>query len=136
MSPAREVLDTNILVYAFSTDQRSMAAERLLGQGGAVCLQSLNEFANVARRKLAMSWAEVQEAIASIRILCPTILPMDIQTHDGALDVAGRYNLSFFDALIVSAALRAGCETLWSEDMQDGLLIEGRLRISNPFVEV
>jgi predicted nucleic acid-binding protein len=49
------------------------------------------------------------------------------------LRVAERYSYSMFDALIVASALEAGSDTLWSEDMQHGMLIDGRLRIANPF---
>ena len=47
--------------------------------------------------------------------------------------LAERYRLSIYDAMIAAAALHADCDTLWSEDMQDGMTIEGRLRIANPF---
>ena len=133
MSAADEMLDTNVLVYAFSTDPRSVAAERLLAKGCAVGLQGLNEFANVARRKLGMNWGEIGEAVAVIRALCPRLLPLDADTHGDALIHAERHGLSFYDALMVAAALRADCRVLWSEDMQNGRLIDGRLRIVNPF---
>ncbi len=130
---AREFIDTNIVVYAFTDDPRSERALALLGKGCMISVQVLNEFANVARRKLGMSWAEVDDASASIRTLCPTILPLDIDTHLLAMDIAKRHKLSVFDALVIAAALQGGCETLWSEDMHHGLMIEDRLRISNPF---
>jgi predicted nucleic acid-binding protein len=132
-SSAREFVDTNIVVYAFTVDLRAEKALALLGKGCMISVQVLNEFANVARRKLGMSWAEVDDASASIRTLCPTILPLDIDTHLLAMDIAKRHKLSDFDALVIAAALQGGCETLWSEDMHHGLMIEDRLRISNPF---
>lgn len=131
--PAKEFLDTNILIYAFSTDLRAVVAERLLSRGCVTSVQALNEFANVARRKLAMSWAEVNEALGVIRTLCPTILPMDIDTHADALVLAERDGLAVFDSLMLAAALRADCGTFWSEDLQHGREIDGRLRIVNPF---
>ncbi len=66
-----EFLDTNVLVYAFSTDPRTKAAEQLLAKGCLVSLQGLNEFTNVARRKLGMEWNEIRDALGSIRVLCP-----------------------------------------------------------------
>lgn len=128
-----EFLDTNVLIYAFSTDHRSKRAEELLARRCAVSIQGLNEFANVARRKLEMSWGDIGEAIESIRLLCPSILPLDVETHGTALQLAARYRLSFYDALMIAAALKGGCETLWSEDMHDGLVIEDRMQIINPF---
>lgn len=128
-----EFLDTNVLVYSFGADPRAAKAEQLLNRGCAISLQGLNEFANVARRKLGMSWAEVNDALASIRVLCPVILPLDLDTHAAGIGLGERYRLSVFDGLMVAAALRGGCTTLWSEDMQDGLVVDNRLRIVNPF---
>ncbi len=132
-SDPSEFLDTNILVYAFSTDPRSAIAERLLAKGCTISLLGLNEFANVAHRKLAMTWGEIRMALAAVRLLCPKVLPVDLEAHDHALDLAERHRLGFFDALMVSSALRGGCETFWSEDMHDGLVIDGQIRIANPF---
>jgi predicted nucleic acid-binding protein len=128
-----ELLDTNVLIYAFTTDQRAGAAQALLERGCLVSVQGLNEFTNVARRRLGMSWRELGEALAAISTLCRAVLPLDLGTHEEALRIAERYGHSIFDALMVAAALRAGCGTLWSEDMQDGMVIEGRLRIVDPF---
>jgi predicted nucleic acid-binding protein len=61
--------------------------------------------------------------------------PLGLDTHDEGLRIAARYQLSIYDGLIVGAALLADCKTLWSEDMQDGLRIDGRLTIRNPFRE-
>ena len=128
-----EFLDSNILVYAFTADRRAAVAQGLLEGGGIISVQGLNEFASVARRKLAMTWHEVRESLAAIRTLCRTILPLDIETHEDGLRIAEYYGYSMFDALIIASALRADCSILWSEDMQDGIVIEGRLRIADPF---
>jgi predicted nucleic acid-binding protein len=126
-------VDSNVLVYAFTDDSRAAAAQALLERGCIMSVQCLNEFTNVARRKLGMTWVELREALAAIRILCRTILPVDVATHEDALRIAERYGYTIFDALIVAAALQAESDTLWSEDMQDGIVIDGRLRIANPF---
>jgi predicted nucleic acid-binding protein len=128
-------LDTNVLVYAFTTDRRAEVAKELLGRGCVTSVQGLNEFANVARRKLGMSWAELRDALTVIRTLCHAILPQDLAIHEQAIDIAERYGLSMFDSLMVASALRGGCEILYSEDMQDGMAIDGRLRIVDPFRE-
>lgn len=130
-----EFLDSNVLVYAFTTDRRAAAAQTLLRHGCIISVQGLNEFANVARRKLRLPWPEIREALMAIRILCPIILPIDMDTHSAALDLAERHEFSMFDALIVAAAAQAGADTLWSEDLQDGMVIQGKLRIANPFRE-
>jgi predicted nucleic acid-binding protein len=129
----RAFLDTNILVYAFVEDPRAVVAEALLAQKCDTSVQALNEFATVARRKLRMDWQEVEEALALLQTVCGTIHPIELKTHADALRLAQRYGFSIYDALIVAAALRAGCDTLYSEDMQDGLAVDGRLTIRNPF---
>lgn len=130
-----EFLDSNVLVYAFTTDVRASRAQQLLERGCLINVQILNEFANVARRKLRMSWMELMEALEDIRTLCPTIASVTIDTHSAGLKRAQRYGLSVFDGLVVAAALEAGCATLWSEDMHHGLVIDERLKILNPFIE-
>ena len=130
-----EFLDTNVLVYAFSTDARAAKAQQLLDRGCLINVQILNEFANVARRKLKMRWTELAEALDAIRTLCPMIPPVMLDTHSAGLERAQCYGLSVFDGLVVAAALESECETLWSEDMQHGLVIDSKLRILNPFLE-
>lgn len=67
-----------------------------------------------------------------MRAVC-AIVPLALETHDLGLQIAERYGFSIYDALIVAAALRAGCRTLYSEDLQDGQTIDGRLVVRNPF---
>jgi len=129
-----DFLDSNVLVYAFTTDPRAEAARALLERGCTLSVQCLNEFANVARRKLRMSWDELRDALAAIRTLCPRILSVDVETHERALRIAEHHGFGLFDALIVASALQAGSKTLWSEDMQHGVVIDRRVRIANPFL--
>ena len=77
----REFIDSNVLVYAFTTDPRAAKAQELLERGCIVGVQGLNEFTNVARRRLGLTWGEVREALAVIRTLSRTILPVDIDIH-------------------------------------------------------
>ena len=127
-------LDTNVLIYAaLQPDPRSDRARALLAQGGAVSVQVLNEFANVARRKLRKPWPEVAQALTAVRALCPPPLPVTLATHEAALGIAARFCYRIYDSLIIASALEAACATLYSEDMQDGQVIEGRLTIRNPF---
>lgn len=130
-----EFLDSNILVYAFTTDRRAAAARALLGKGCVISVQGLNEFANVARRKLGMTWAELGDALAAIRMVTAAVHSLTLDTHLDALRIAERYGYALFDALIIASALGAGCSVLWSEDMQHGTVIDGRLRIENPFID-
>jgi len=132
--PAKVFFDTNILIYAVADrDSRTTHAEKLLLGGGVISVQILNEFASVAQRKLRMSWPEVKEALHAIRTLCPTIIPITLAVHDLALSIVDRYSFSIYDALVAAAALKARCSVLYSEDMQDGQVVEGKLTIRNPF---
>jgi predicted nucleic acid-binding protein len=132
--PAKHFLDTNVLIYAAAkNDPRASQADGLLASGGVVSIQSLNEFVSVARRKLGMSWREVNELLDLICILCPNPVPMSLDTHRTGLAIAEKYGYSIFDALIASAALESGCKTLYSEDLQDGQAINRQLTIRNPF---
>lgn len=126
-------LDTNVLVYAFSSDPRSRQALALLKGGNTIGVQNLNEFTNVAAGKLKKDWSWIHEALERIRFLCETIVPLDMSLHDHGVAISERYKLHIYDALIVAAALKQRCEVLWSEDMHDGLIIEGLLTIRNPF---
>lgn len=129
-------LDSNILIYAaLQPDRRSEAARALLATGGVISVQVLNEFANVARRKLRRSWPEITNALSDIQALFPTPVPLTIATHKAAVALAERFGFAFYDAVIVASALEAGCTTLMSEDMQDGLVVEARLTVRNPFLQ-
>jgi predicted nucleic acid-binding protein len=128
--------DTNILVYVVGQkDERTDTAEALLAGGGIISVQVLNELANVSRKKLRMSWEEIDEALAAVRVVCPSPLPLRIDTHDAGRRIAAKYGYSMFDGLIAASALEAECDTLYSEDLQDGQVIEGRLTIRNPFLQ-
>jgi len=132
--PGRAFFDTNVLVYVLAkNDPRSRRAEELLAAGGILSVQILNEFVSVARRKLLMSWGEVSEALGAIRTLCPSPLPLTIETHEAALKIAAKHGYGIYDALVVATALEAGCETLYSEDLRDGQTIDGQVTIRNPF---
>lgn len=127
-------LDSNILIYTLAAhDPREPVAAALLARGGVISVQVLKEFVAVARRKLRLSWPEVTDALAAIRTCCPAPRPLTLATHEAALGLAERHGFPVHDALIVAAALEAGCGTLFSEDMQDGQVVEGRLTIRNPF---
>ena len=127
-------LDTNILIYGIvQRDARALRAQSLLRRGGTISIQVLNEFTNVAHRKLRRSWSEISEAINALLVLFPDPKPMTQATHKAALAIAERYGFAFYDALIMASAIEAGCSTLLSEDMQHGQVIDDRLTIQNPF---
>jgi predicted nucleic acid-binding protein len=132
MPGAKTFFDTNVLLYLLSADAaKADRVEELLAGGGIVSVQVLNEFAAVASRKLGMAWSEIRDALSAIRAICE-VESISVEIHDRALEIAERYRFSIYDATIIATALKAGCNTLYSEDLQDGQHIE-QLTILNPF---
>jgi predicted nucleic acid-binding protein len=126
--------DSNILIYAYSTDRRRQHAIEALAQGGWISAQVLNEFTNVLRVKQKQEWSAIELAVASVRRQFPDVRPLTAETHAAALALARDHGFAFYDALIVAAAIEAGCDTLYSEDLQHGRSIGG-LAIVNPFLQ-
>jgi predicted nucleic acid-binding protein len=125
--------DTNVLVYLASGDAaKADRAEATIAAGGAISVQVLNELANVARRKMRMSWTDTHAFLDMLRSLL-TVHPLTLETHETGLALAERYGLSTYDAMIAASAILAGCDTLWSENMQHGIALKEGLRIVNPF---
>jgi predicted nucleic acid-binding protein len=79
-----------------------------------------------------MAFPDIRETLDTVREIC-TVVPLTVETHVLGLQIAERHGLAIYDALIVGAALLAGCTVLWSEDMQHGLVVDQRLVIRNPF---
>ena len=127
-----EFFDTNVVLYLLDDGPKADVAERLLGRGGIVSVQVLNEALVNCRRKAGMSWGETVEFLDAVQRLC-TVTGLTIETHTLGRALAERYRLSVYDAMIVAAALLAGASVLWTEDMQDGLVVEGMLTLRNPF---
>ena len=133
MSVASPFIDTNVLLYLLSDDgKKADRAEETLVDGGIISVQVLNEFASVATRKVKMTIEEIREVLTAIRAACK-IVPLTEASHDKGLEIADRYGLSIYDAMIVASALIAECKILLSEDMQDGQVFEKCLKIKNPF---
>jgi len=133
MSDGDRFIDTNVLLYLFSGDEaKADRAERELAAGGVVSIQVLNEFASIALRKLRFSFLEIREVLATIQAVC-RVEPMTATTHALGLQVAERYGISVYDAMIVASALLAECKILLSEDLQDRQVFEGKVEVRNPF---
>jgi predicted nucleic acid-binding protein len=126
-------LDSNVVLYLLSGDAvKADRAEALLARKPFISVQVLNEVTHVCLRKLKMSWGELLPLLEALQTLC-RIAPVSVQVHELARQLAQRYSLAFYDACIVAAASIQGCDTLYSEDMQDGLIVEGGLLLKNPF---
>lgn len=136
----RFLLDTNILVYTVDhTAPRKMELARRLVEDalvtgrGLVSYQVVQEFLNVATRRFARPFTtpEVEEYLEGVLWPLCRVFP-SVDLYGAALDVADRWGYSFYDSLIVAAALEAGCTALYSEDLQHGQVI-GNLSIIDPF---
>lgn len=126
--------DTNVIVYAVGKDSAHRAiARQIITDGVIVSAQVINETVSVLTRKQNASLVVAHEIAGSLLDLCDTV-PVDAQTIRKAIELASRYQLSHWDSLIVSAAILAGCEILYSQDMQHGQVIDKRLKIVNPFI--
>jgi predicted nucleic acid-binding protein len=129
MSP---FFDTNVLLYAVRPeDPRAERGRLLLADGGLISVQALNEFTNVARRKLGQPWGEINEKLGAVRALCD-VKPLTVATHERAFALAERYGYQIYDALQLASAIENGCSILYTEDLKHGQQIEG-LTIRNPF---
>lgn len=125
--------DTNILVYLASADAaKADRAEAIVADGGSISVQVLNELTNVARRKMLLSWPEIRAFVGAIRGLV-SVHPLTVDTYESGVRLGEKYGFSTYDAMIAASALEAGCDTLWSEDLQHGLVVDGCLRIVDPF---
>ncbi|MBE9637043.1 PIN domain-containing protein [Salipiger mangrovisoli] len=129
---SRAFFDTNVILYLLGEGPKADRAEALLLQGGVISVQVLNEALVNCLRKARLSPQEAGDFLAGVRALCETV-PLTTETHDIGRALGARYGFSVYDSMIVAAALRSGCDTLWTEDMHHGLLVESSLRLLNPF---
>jgi predicted nucleic acid-binding protein len=137
----RFFLDTNIFAYAFDTNAPAKAkrASQLIRQGantgkGIVSYQVVQEFFNVAFRRFSQPMSEAEAEQYLITVFRPLLaIHSSSALYVEALRIAREYRLSWYDCLIVAAAIQGECSILYSEDLQSGQKIED-LRIVNPFV--
>lgn len=124
--------DTNVLVYmGLSDETKAENSRQLLAEGGVVSVQVLNEYVSATRGKNRVPWPLVMIGLEGIRAGC-RVVPLTLATHELGLAYAEQYQFAIYDSMIVAAAVLAGCATLYSEDMHDGLVIDG-LTIRNPY---
>lgn len=137
-------LDTNIFVYALLTSEprKKLRAVQLLEQAlashtGCVSYQVIQEFANVGLRKFAQCFSvhECKQFIdAAMQPLNRVVSSPEL--FEAALNLHDETRYSFYDCLVIAAALQAGANVLYTEDLQHNQLIDGRLRIVNPFLDL
>ena len=135
-----DFFDPNVLVYAVdaSNPSKQVRARRLVGDAlqndsGRISFQVVQETLNVVIRKFQspLTASDARQFLADVLVPLWRVMPTQ-QLYERALDIHVRYQFHFYDALIVAAALTAGCTRLYSEDLQHGQQIEG-LTVENPF---
>jgi len=133
--PDQVFIDTNVLIYGYSEDEpdkRQRAIDCVRSGETWISTQVLNETINVLKRKFSLSYSQIRDAVQEVSKGFPIIL-VSVNTIEMALNLAERYQYSYFDSLILASALEAGCQILYSEDLHDGQRIENQLTIINPF---
>jgi predicted nucleic acid-binding protein len=137
----RFFLDTNLFIYTFDRRDpekqdraQELVSEALTSRRGVISFQVVQEFLNVATQKFANPLSESDALVYLDRVLGPLceVLPT-LDLYRNAIGIAARWKYSFYDSVIVAAALQSECETLYSEDFQHGQRIEG-LNVVNPFL--
>ncbi len=129
---AKPFIDSNVVLYLFSSDTvKADRAESLLQSGGLISVQVLNEVASVCLRKLKMTWEDVDAVLETLKSTCE-VLPVTLASHEKAVGLAERFQISFYDANIAATAKLCGADTLFSEDLQNGMSMESVTAV-NPF---
>lgn len=129
---AKPFIDSNVVLYLFSSDTvKADHAESILQSGGLISVQVLNEVASVCLRKIKMTWEEVDAVLETLKSTCE-VLPVTLASHEKAVGLAKRFQISLYDANIVATAILCGADTLFSEDMQNGMSMES-VTVVNPF---
>lgn len=129
---SKPFINSNVILYLLSNDiAKADKAEAIIEAGGVISVQVLNEVVSVCQRKLKMEWSEIDTVLQAIKASLK-IVPLTLATHELAVQICKRYQLSFYDAHICSAALIADSKIVFSEDMQHGMVVDS-LSINNPF---
>jgi len=128
-------VDTNILIYALDVTfpVKKQLSENLIDSLPTVSTQNISEFANVCLRKFKFDKSTTLTIINRLLKKC-VLTNCTNSTYLLAEKLIDKYQFQLFDSIIVASAIEAGCETLYTEDMQHGLFIENQLRINNPFL--
>jgi len=128
-------LDSNILIYNHSLDYESkrIIARDLFKENPVVSSQVISEYINVMKRNFKMQKLELMQ-LCSLWLEKCSIQPVVFSTIQLAQHLVSKYDFQIFDGIIIAAALEADCDILYSEDIQNGQIVENMLKIVNPFV--
>lgn len=128
------VIATNIVVCAFTPDAKSDIAAAVPRRADIASNHLGNEYATVMRRTFAQPWCEIERRLDLLHDVIPLWHAVELADTRRALHLADRYQLQFYDALKISVAAAQGATTLFSDDMQHGLVIDDALTIVTPFL--
>lgn len=130
-------LDTNILIYAYSSDEplKRKVVEEIIENAQQIIIstQVINEFINVMSKKRRVGFDELTIAVNELSIQL-FVAQITISTIKSALKIAQKYNYSYFDSLILASALEYECSVIYTEDMHNQQIVETKLKIDNPFI--
>ena len=126
--------DTNVLLYLMSNDMhKKQISKEILASSPFISTQVLNEFSNVCIKKLKITSDSLLQVLGTIEKHV-ALVSFTSTTIRAAIQLRQRYQLQYYDSLIVATALENGCDLLLSEDMQHSMLIDSRLKVVNPFI--
>ena len=134
----RVFLDTNFVIYLYSNTETAKCELAYSIVNSNICITStqvFNEASNVWSKKFKWPTEQIKTYLDGIKSVCNSVVLIRLQTINQALNLKERYGYSFYDSLMLASAIEANCKTMFSEDMQDGQLINGSLRIVNPFAK-
>ena len=128
-------IDTNILLYSISKDEnrKLLIAANLIDASPVIFPQNLSEFINVLLNRWKYPKENMGLIVSEVLQSC-LLVNTSIAAYKRAFELIKKYDFQVFDAIIVASALESGCRLLFSEDMQDNLIIENQLTIINPFL--
>jgi len=134
MGQVKVAVDTNVLIYLYdqSSISKRTTAEKIVAESPFISTQVISEFLNTSRRLLPIPKIEIMRKCYALASNCQ-ISQVNHKTLDIAIGLLEKYDFQLFDSIIVASALQEGCSVLYTEDMQNNLLVEESLRLVNPF---
>ena len=134
MNAKKIFFDTNTLLYLFSSDtNKADWISKNIQKSNVISVQVLNEFTSASLKKIKISTKELDEFLGLFLEIF-TIKPLDVETFNSVLRISRRYGYHQYDSMIIAAAIQAGCQRLYSEDLQHKQVIDKKLQIVNPFI--
>ena len=134
MNTKKIFFDTNTLLYLFSSDtNKADWISKNIQKSNVISVQVLNEFTSASLKKIKVSTKELDEFLG-LFLEIYTIKPLDVETFNSSLRISRRYGYHQYDSMIIAAAIQAGCQRLYSEDLQHKQVIDKKLQIVNPFI--